>query len=612
MADRKISYTDRDFLGIRQNLIEYVNSYYPDLIGNFNDASIFSVLMDLNAAVTDNLQFHIDRSIQETVLQFAQQDSSLYNIARTYGLKIPGQRPSIAVVDFSITVPVFGDKEDERYLGILYRGSQVSGAGQIFETVYDIDFSSPFNNEGFPNRLKIPNFDSNNNIINYTITKREVVVNGVTRVLKKVITKSEVKPFFELYLPEKNVLGVTSVIQRDGVDYSNIPSFQEFIDDKGKWYEVDALIEDRIFIEDKTKASDVPGLKVGKYITTDQRFITEFTPKNFFKITFGGSNMSANDHLTNFTINGGELDLGKYQNSMFLGSALKPNTTLFIQYRIGGGASTNLGVNVITQVKTVNFIVTGPSQGTNNAVVSSLRCTNVTAAIGGANAPTMEEIRNYIGFNFSAQNRAVTLNDYNVLLKKMPGKFGAPAKHSIMEEDNKIKIKILSFDETNKLSSFVSKTLKSNISEYLSNYRMINDYISIESGEVIDLGVEISIVLDGGQGQGELINEVIATISNYFSVINMNLGSNINISELKRQIQGIEGIVTISDISFFNKIGGQYSSSETSQEYSDIQTNKIQPIDETIFAEPKQIYQIRFPEKDIIVRVKNFKSISFS
>lgn len=91
MAERRINYTERDFLGIRQNLIEYVNSYYPDLIGNFNDASIFSVLMDLNAAVTDNLHFHIDRSIQETVLQFAQQDSSIYNIARTYGLKILGR-----------------------------------------------------------------------------------------------------------------------------------------------------------------------------------------------------------------------------------------------------------------------------------------------------------------------------------------------------------------------------------------------------------------------------------------------------------------------------------------------------------------------------------------
>ncbi len=83
MANKKISYVTRDYQGIRQELINFTKAYYPDLIQNFNDASIFSALMDLNAAVTDNLQFNIDRSIQETVLQYAQQTSSIYNIART-------------------------------------------------------------------------------------------------------------------------------------------------------------------------------------------------------------------------------------------------------------------------------------------------------------------------------------------------------------------------------------------------------------------------------------------------------------------------------------------------------------------------------------------------
>ena len=167
MASRKIPYTSRDFQAIRVELQNYVRTYYPELIQDFNDASVFSVFLDLNAAVADNLHYHIDRSIQETVLQFAQQKTSIYNIARTYGLKIPGQRPSVALIDFSITVPAFGDREDLRYCGILRRGSQVNGAGQPFETVYDIDFSSPTNAEGSPNRLKVPNFDSNNNIINY-------------------------------------------------------------------------------------------------------------------------------------------------------------------------------------------------------------------------------------------------------------------------------------------------------------------------------------------------------------------------------------------------------------------------------------------------------------
>ena len=85
MANRKISYTERDFEGLRNDLINYTQQYYPELIQNFNDASVFSVLMDLNAAIGDNLNFHIDRSVQETVLQYAQQRSSIFNIARTYG-----------------------------------------------------------------------------------------------------------------------------------------------------------------------------------------------------------------------------------------------------------------------------------------------------------------------------------------------------------------------------------------------------------------------------------------------------------------------------------------------------------------------------------------------
>jgi hypothetical protein len=89
MANKQISYTTRDYQSIRAELINFTKTYYPELVANFNDAAIFSVFMDLNAAVTDNLHFHIDRSLQETVLQYAQQRSSVYNIARTYGLKIP-------------------------------------------------------------------------------------------------------------------------------------------------------------------------------------------------------------------------------------------------------------------------------------------------------------------------------------------------------------------------------------------------------------------------------------------------------------------------------------------------------------------------------------------
>lgn len=612
MANRKISYTERDFESLRQELINYTQQYYPDLISNFNDASVFSVFMDLNAAIGDNLHYHIDRSIQETVLQYAQQKSSIFNIARTYGLKIPGNRPSVALADVSITVPAFGDQEDSRYLGLLRSGSQFIGAGQIFENPNDIDFSSQYNSEGYPNRTKIPNFDSNNKIVNYTITKREVVVNGTTKVFKKVINPQDVKPFFEFFLPEKNVLSITNLIQKDGTTFTSPPTNSEFITSTSKWYEVDALAENRIFVEDPTKASDKPGVKVGRYIETENRFISEFTPEGYCKLTFGGGTTSADEQLAQFSRTGVPLKIQDYQNNIGLGLTVRPNTTLFVQYRIGGGSASNVGVNTITQLGNIQFSINGPSNNINQNVRQSLRCNNVTAAIGGGDFPTLEEVRNMVTFNFSAQKRAVTVNDYNSLIKTMPNKFGAPAKASITEEDNKIKIQILSYDTTGALTNSVSNTLKQNIANYLSNYRMINDYISVSSAQVIDLEFDISVVMQSTENQGQVITSIVDSINSYMSPVTNDLGKNVNISDIRRIVQDIAGVSSVSDLKVFNKTGGQYSSSETSQPYSDSTTKQISLIDDTIFAQPNQIYQVRFPQRDIKVRVKSLKGVSFS
>lgn len=612
MANNKISYTVRDYQGIRAELLNYVKQYYPDLVQDFSDASVFSVFLDLNAAVADNLHYHIDRSIQETVLQYAQQRSSIYNIARTYGLKIPGARPSVSLVDFSITVPAFGDKEDERYLGILLRGSQILGAGLVFENVEDIDFASPYNSSGFPNRLKIPNFNSNGVLINYTITKRELVVNGITKVYKKVVLPTDVRPFLELFLPEKNVLGITSVLLKNGTDYTNIPPASEFLGLANRWYEVDALAEDRIFIEDPTKVADQPGIKVGRYIQTNNRFISEFTPEGFKKLTFGGGSSSSQDQLNLFTNFGVEPTIQSYFNNFSLGSTLTPNSTLFIQYRVGGGLGTNLGPNVINQVGTVSFFVNGPSDIINSSVQNSLRCANVTAAIGGANQPSIEEVRNYVSFNFAAQKRAVTVQDYEALIRTMPSQFGAPAKVAITEKDNKINIEILSYDTSGKLTSIVSNTLKQNIANYLSNYRMMNDYISVVTAEVIDLSVDVSVVLTSSQNSGQIIADVIDKVSDYFNPLVRNLGENVYLSELKSIIQNTNGVITVTGIDVFNEVGEQYSSAQTSMQYENEETKLIRPVDDTLFAQPNQIYQIRYPVKDIRVSVKNFQNITFT
>lgn len=603
MAERRISYTVRDFAAIRQELIDYTKKYYPDLINNFNDASIFSVFLDLNAAVTDNLHYHIDRSIQETVLEFAQQRSSIYNIARTYGLKLPGNRPSVAVCDITINVPVLGDGPNPDYMGVLKAGSQFVGAGQTFENVNDINFASQFSNTGQPNQKVIPVIDGNNNVQSYNIIKREMLVNGITKVFKKVITQSDAVPFLTLFLPERNVLNVTSIIQKDGITYNNIPTSSEFLSPVGKWYEVSALAEDTVFVPDTTKQSDNPGIKPGRYIQTDDRFITEFTPENFMKITFGGANSSANEQLRLFAETGVIPRLNDYQNNLSLGLIPTPNTTLFIQYRVGGGLESNVGVNTITTVGNVNFVTNGTSSEITSRVISSIQCTNVTAAVGGNNPPTIEEVRNYVAFNFSSQNRAVTIGDYYSLLNKMPGQYGVPAKVGVLELNNKINILVLSQDTNGKMTQNVPQTLKDNISLYLSNYRMMNDYILVQTGKVIDLAYEIFVKLEKVTNQNSIIADIIDKIDGFMSPQAREFGQDVIISEAKRIVQSVEGVVSVSAVKVYNRTGGQYSTSQTAQEYVDSSTKEIKLIDETIFAEPTEFYQIRFPNRDIGVRV---------
>jgi hypothetical protein len=608
---KQISYATRDFAGLREELVNLTKQYYPDLVSNFNDASIYSVLLDMNAGIADNLHYHIDRVWQETMLDFAQQRQSLFHIARTYGIKLPGPRPSIALCDFSINVPVRGDKDDERYEGILKAGAQVSGGGQIFETVEDIDFSYPFNSKGEPNRLKIPNFDGNNKLVSYTITKREAVVNGVTRIYRRVISGLDQKPFLKIYLPERNVLGVTSVIHKDGSGYGANPTSDEFMSAQNRWYEVKSLIEDKIFVEDPTAASDKDNYTSGDYMSIVNKFYTEYTPENYFSLTFGSGNVDPMDNLDNYMTNSMKVNLSTFLNNTSLGAVPKSNTTLFVKYRIGGGKETNLGVNVITSVDTVEYVVNGPNTSINDQVSQSLRVTNITPAVGGSDAPTIEEIRNMIAYNFAAQNRAVTLNDYKSMIETMPGTFGAPAKVSVMEEDNKVRIKLLSYDEEGNLTDTVSNTLKNNVVNYLSKYRMLNDYLDIQSGEVIDFGLEIDLVANKNENSTDIIKSVIEQCTSFFSIDKRKMGDPLLVGDLKTQIGNVVGVVNVVDIRVFNKIGGDYSSAEVSQTYKDEATKEIQQSESTIYMKSNQIFQIRFPSTDIKVRLKTLTSTTY-
>jgi hypothetical protein len=543
---------------------------------------------------------------QETQIDYAQQTKSVLSMARTFGLKIPGKRPSVTIVDFSVTLPVLGDSFDISYAPIINAGSQVTGAGKIFENLYDIDFSNPFNTNGIPNRLIIPNFNSNGTLINYTLTKREIVTNGFTRIFKKVINISDVRPFLEVILPEDNVLSIDSIITLDGTNINTIPSLSQFSNQSLRWYEVDALAENKVFVEDYNKITDNSGVKPGKWITVDKKFITEYTDLGFTKIIFGSGTKDTSS-LCDFDSNIPLVNqIGDFINNFSLGQTPTANTTMFIKYRVGGGSDTNVGPNVLKSVGLLNFTINGANKNTNLAVKNSLTVNNSFPALGGRNAPSVDEIRYMTKYNFASQNRAVTIKDYQAIISKMPSQFGVPFRMGVMEEQNKIKIYTIGLDQFNKLNNNSTSALRDNMATYLSDFRMMNDYVQITDGKIINLSFEIDLYIDKKQPQAQIISEVINNVTTYLDVNKYDMGDNVYLSPMIETINNVGGVLNVIDVRVYNKVGeGKYSLNEISQPYLDTETRQIDISGEyTLFGEPTSMFEIRQPTTDIMVRVK--------
>ena len=610
---KSINYSLRDFAGVRSELLNFVKQYYPDLMSDFNDASVGTMLLELNAAVADQLAYNTDRMFQETQLDYAQERRNLLAQAKTLGLNVPGMKPSITICDFSVTIPTYGDTFDSTYLPLIKTGSQVIGAGKVFETTYDIDFSNAYSAQGIPNRLIIPNIDSNQIIQSYTITKREIVTNGTTKIFQTTITPANYKPFIEIVLPDEDVISVEQVLNLAGTNYSTNPTVSQFLSSANRFYQVDSLIEDKLFVTDSSNVSDNAGVNPGKYITITKKFIAEYTEAGYQKLIFGGGQPSAN--VFDAFVNSLNLDIPyftNYLNNDALGEIPLPNSTLFIRYRVGGGAASNIGANVLTSVGNVDISVNGANASYNTAVIASLTVNNPIPALGGVDAPTIESIRRLISYNFASQGRCVTSRDYLTQILQMDGQFGAPFRVAAQEMDNKIVISILALDENGQLQNTTTTTLKQNIANYISNYRMMNDYVEIADGVIINLGFQVDILMDKTYNRSEVVTNVVNTISSYLDISIHDMNENIYLGNLIENINNVPGVLNIIDLRVYNIVGGNYGLNQINQEYVEgtatvvngVTTNQINPIDYTIYGEINGMFQILNPARDVTIRVK--------
>ena len=370
-------------------------------------------------------------------------------------------------------------------------------------------------------------------------------------------------------------------------------------------------------MEDDT-ADDVNGIKTGRYVEVEKRFEKEFLSDGSCVLTFGGGIEDYDayeayiDSLTNTVKcpDSSALDVSVILKNTALGVQISPNSTIFIKYRAGGGPLSNVGSNVLNEVSNIQSQSLGTNLTLIQGVLSSTRANNPVPAIGGVGLPSVEEIKSYIAANYNAQNRAVTLDDYTARAFQMPGKFGAPFRIFGKVEDNKVKMYILTRDGAGKLVDVSTSIVKSNLQKYLVPYRMINDYVEINDGKIINLQLEVDLFVDKTFNASEVKAQAINSIKNYFDVEKWQMNQNIYVSQLTDFLRDVPGVINVVDIRFFNMEGGGYSQTRHSQatfnRTQDPSTGafrtQIAYIDNAIFGTPISMFEIRVPERDILCR----------
>lgn len=669
--EKKINYLSRTFEDIKGELIKFSNIYYPEVADDFNDSSIGAWFIDLVAAVGDDLSYHTDRMYQETNIDSANLKSSVLNQARANGLKIPGKKSSICEVEVSCVLPTDATNihlPNWDYAPILQSTSIVSAGNYNFQLTEDINFAEQFNKNGFSNRKMAPARDGNGNITGYNVSKSSVVVNGVTKIYKKVIYSNDIKPFMEIVLPEPNVLSVESIIFKETSDFSTNPEIYEYYIDEEQYrisdqavmtyrfFECDSLADQYRFgteanidnfvindmynphlYDDYTEIiqEDGTGDTItarttryyrGKWKPLTQKFITEFTDNGYLKIIFGaGNNYEA--------VPSNETTYADYAASMqvnndMLGILPKEGWTMYVLYRIGGGVSTNLGPGAINKITLANVDWGGNTGNTDGSVrgrvLTSLTVTNISTAVAGKDEPSTEEIKMLMKYNTGAQNRAVTVKDYRVKLMQMPPKYGAPFRNTVIEANNKIEMDFLGINALGQLDSALPQTLVENVLEYMSNYKQINDYIEIKSGRIYNIGLGIDVFIDKNYNPANVIANIINAVKEYFDVNNHEMGDDIFLGDLEKEITLLDGVVSLIDLRVYKIWNGNYSPDKcplpalvegsacdismaqpfNTPDGSESEQIDIMAVDKVLYGDYNSMYEIKNPNFDIQCRAK--------
>ena len=613
--ERDIRYIDRDFNTLRDSLIQYSKTYFPNTYNDFSETSTGMLFMEMAAYVGDVLSFYLDNQIQETFIQKARQTTNLYALAYSLGYVPKVTTVATVEVDFFQQVPAVLSASvyvpDFDYSLIVPENTQVTSnadSSQRFLIEDAIDFSASSSLD--PTTVSV-----------YQISG----INPTYYLLKK--TRKAISATIN-----SETFGFTNAVKFDTriIRAANIVGILDVVDTNGNtWYEVPNLAQENVFNSIRNTNTNDPNYSVDTEVpyilelkTVQRRFATRFMDSGSLQLQFGaGSTRSTTEEIIP---NPDNVGLGLPFERTKLTTAFSPvnfvftntygiapyNTTLTVRYLVGGGAKANVEGGSLTQVNTSNIVFINPNLANTtlaNQIFSSIATNNPLAADGGMDGDTVEEIRQNSLGNFQNQLRTVTTQDYLVRALSMPANLGVIAKahaqpqkigdYQAGELPTVLDLYILSYDIDKKLRT-ASALLKRNLQTYLSEYRMINDSINIKDAYIINIGVNFDIIVSPNFNNSETITKCINSVANYFLIDKWQINEPILIKDLFILLDKVQGVQTVQDVQIVNLTG-------TSLGYSDFAYDvNGAMIDNVIYPSiDPMVFEVKYPNKDIKGRV---------
>ena len=583
-----INYTNRDYEGIREDLTQIAERFYPDTFQDFSEASFGAMMLDAVAYVGDQLSFYLDYNVNEAFLDTSYQLNNIIRHGRVLGYKNSGRPSTYGTVALYVLVPasISALGPDRRYIPIIKRGTRFSSTnGSNFVLTEDVNMAET------SNPVVVARTDPTTGAPTFFAVKSYgKVVSGFFNT--EIVDVGAFQRFRRVQLSSPNVSEIVSVFDTEGNEY----------------FEVENLSQDTVFktLTNKNYKNDnVPS--VMKPLLVNRKFMTVFDSDGV-ALQFGSGDELAGDvvaepqslaidvfgksYVTDTSFDPSRLVSNKYYG------IVPQNTTLTILYRQTNPTNSNVGAGSVDNVVSSILEFEDSSvlaASSISAVRTSIEVSNETPIVGDVSNPSSAEVKQRVYDTFPTQNRAVTQRDYENLVYRMPASFGSVKRCSVQKDPDSQKRNlnayVISEDPQGKLINS-NNTIKQNIKTWLNHYRMINDTIDILDPFIINIGINFIVKPELNSNKFKVLNDCVNALSTEYSNP-LFIGESLSLSRIFNILNNVSGVNDTVKVQIVSKNSSNYSNV-----FFQINEN-MSPDGDMLVCPKNAIFELKFPEVDI-------------